>query len=316
MKRPDSPGLVHQALLYDTSDEFLAAVLPFVRDGVDNGDAILAITSKTDTALLRESLGPMADKVSFFEPASWYDAPGRALAACYRHLEERLAGHDFVRIIGQPVRTSLDPLEAVEWCRFEAVINVALATSPAWMMCGYDSRTVPAEIVAEARRTHPELTVGALHQPSDAFTDPAAYYVECNRDLPPPPENGVDWMRFDTDPAPVRRFVARHAAAMGLSPRRLDDLRLAVNEVTTNAIRHGGGSGEVRLWRSGRRIVCEIRDHGTARDTFLGHVPGDPSAEGGHGLWIARQLCDLLEIRTDQPGTKVRMHMRTEEQSA
>jgi len=66
------------------------------------------------------------------------------------------------------------------------------------------------------------------------------------------------------------------------------------------------------LWRSDRRITCEVSDHGSARDTFLGHLPGDLAADGGHGLRIARQLCDLLEIRIDQPGTTIRMHIRVD----
>lgn len=312
MDQPQQRGLVHVGLLYDTSDEFLAATVPFIEDGLGQGDAILSITSASDSDLLRAQLGSDAGRVAFLDPAGWYDAPGRALAACFRYLEDRRSGHESVRIIGQPVWTDLDPLEAIEWSRFEAVINVALAGSPAQMMCGYDSRSVPAAIVAEARRTHPVLAVGPSHQPSDAFADPAAYYAECNRDLPPHPDRGVHAFSFAGDLAPVRRFITRHAPAIGLPLHRLDDYRLAINEVATNAIRHGGGGGEVRLWRAGHRVVCEVSDHGDARDTFLGHMPGDPNAERGHGLWIARQLCDLLEIRTDQPGTKVRMHMRAD----
>jgi anti-sigma regulatory factor (Ser/Thr protein kinase) len=310
VNRSDQRGLVHQALLYDTSDDFLAAAVPFITEGLEHGDAILAITSDPDTALLRSSLGAAADDVAFLEPASWYDAPGRALAACYRYLDECLNDHDFLRIIGQPVWTDLDPLETAEWGRYESVVNVALASSPAWMICGYDNSAVPAEILADARLTHPEFAVGALRKPNEAFADPAAFYAERNRPLPAPPDHGVESMSFGPDPAPVRRFVTRYAVAMGLPAHRLDDFRLAANEVTTNAIRHGGGHGDVRMWRAGHRIVCEVSDHGTAEDNFLGHMPGDPTAERGHGLWIARQLCDLLEIRTNQPGTRVRMHMR------
>lgn len=303
-------GLVHQALLYDSTEQFLSAAVPFVSEGLDRGDAILAITSEEATTMLRDTLGGAADDVRFVEQAQWYDAPGRALAACYRYLDECRSRHDCVRIIGEPVWTSLDPLEALEWGRYESVVNVALATSPAWMMCGYNSRTLPAEIVAEARRTHPELAIGGSRERSDAFADPADYYAACNRDLPLPPSEGVEWLPFAADPAPVRRFVTRHALRLGLPAHRLEDFKIATNEVATNAIKHGGGRGEVRLWRTGHRLVCEITDEGTAKDNFLGHLPGDPSAEGGHGLWISRQLCDLLEIRTDQPGTVVRMHMR------
>ena len=36
-------------------------------------------------------------------------------------------------------------------------------------------------------------------------------------------------------------------------------------------------------------------------------VHGQP---GGYGLWLANQLCDLVQIRSLPAGTAVRLHMR------
>ena len=36
--------------------------------------------------------------------------------------------------------------------------------------------------------------------------------------------------------------------------------------------------------------------------------PG-PDATGGHGLWLVYQVCDLVEVRSDETGTTIRMHM-------
>ena len=30
---------------------------------------------------------------------------------------------------------------------------------------------------------------------------------------------------------------------------------------------------------------------------------------GGHGLWIVNQVCDEVEIRSDETGTTIRLHM-------
>ena len=98
-----------------------------------------------------------------------------------------------------------------------------------------------------------------------------------------------------------------------LNPPQVDDLVFIVNEVTTNAIRHGAGYGHVLVWREGQRLLCEVTDPGEAKGDMFGAIPPDPDSEHGHGLWVARQLCDLLEIRTRQPGTTVRIHMRLPE---
>src|SRR6185312_9167247 len=46
----------------------------------------------------------------------------------------------------------------------------------------------------------------------------------------------------------LRHAVASCAAGAGLAGDRLDDFVVAVNELLTNAVRHGGGSGHVALW--------------------------------------------------------------------
>lgn len=60
----------------------------------------------------------------------------------------------------------------------------------------------------------------------------------------------------------LRHSVTSCAHATGLAGQRLDDFVLAVNELITNAVRHGGGQGRLRLWRRGGDLVCEVADHG------------------------------------------------------
>lgn len=302
-----SPSLIHQALLYSDAQQFLAAILPFIRDGVDRGEPVLAVTSAANAALLRGELGSAAAEVQFIEPSRWYDAPGRALASCYRYVNERRDGHERVRVVGEPVWTGWNPLETAGWKRFEASLNIAFATAPAWMICSYDQTNLPPEVVADARRTHPELSDG---RPSVDYTDPTGFVEKLMLELEPAPEGRYVAISFDGDPAPVRRFVPVEAGRLGLPAARLDDLVLAVNEVTTNAIRHGAGYGQVRIWRDDRYLLCEVFDPGQATNGLMGYLPPDPHSEGGHGLWITRQLCDLVETRTSPKGTTVRLYLR------
>lgn len=156
----------------------------------------------------------------------------------------------------------------------------------------------------------PRLAVGTTSEISADFTEPASYYASRDTPLAPRPPTGVEWIPIHADLAPVRQFVAEHAPRLGVSLQRLDDYILAVNEIATNVLRHGGGKGEARMWATDRRVVCEITDTGTATGNFLGFLRADPHSERGHGLWIARQICDLLEMRTGPSGTTVRLHLR------
>jgi len=278
--------------------------VPFAVEGLEQGETVLAITSDTNAELLRERLD--REDVAFLPAASWYDSPGRALAAVHRYVDRATS----LRVIGEPVWSGLDPLETAEWGRYESVINVSLANVDARLLCGYDSRVVPAAIVDDARRTHPQLMVGRDSEPSGRYADPVEYCAALDEPFPARPNTAVEELTDFLDLATVRGFVALHAPPAGLPPGRLDDLVVAVNEVATNAIRHGGGRGDLRLWSTDRRVVCEVADAGHGNDTFLGFRRPDPHGEHGHGLWIARQLVDLLEIRTNQPGTTIRLHIR------
>jgi anti-sigma regulatory factor (Ser/Thr protein kinase) len=302
--------LIHQALLFDSPEQFLATAVPFITEGVHRGDTVLAVTSADNTRRLRERLNGTADQVTFLEPAGWFDSPGRTLDAHHRRIDALASDSAFLRVIGEPVWADRDDLETSEWGRYESVVNVALADCRAWVMCGYDSSALAGAIVEDARRTHPRLAVGTASEISAEFTEPASYYASRDTPLAPYPPSGVEWIPISADLAPVRRFVADHAPRLGVAADRVDDYILAVNEIATNVLRHGGGTGEARMWATDRRVVCEITDAGTATGNFLGFLRADPRSEQGHGLWIARQICDLLEMRTGPSGTTVRLHLR------
>jgi anti-sigma regulatory factor (Ser/Thr protein kinase) len=302
--------LIHQALLYASTEQFLATAMPFVTAGLRNGDAIVAVTTDRNAALLRERLGVDATSVSFVAASGWYDAPGRALAAYYELVDEMTSRHGYLRVVADAAWNAADPLEISGWTRYESMVNVAFASSPTWIVCAYDQSALPAAVVEGARLTHPELTVGAGREPNVGYTHPEAYYAQHNEPLPPPPEDGVERLDFFADPSVVRHVVADRSVRLGVPLHRLHDLLICVNEAVTNAIRHGAGHGQVHLWAAGDWVVCDVTDPGTAHDRFLGYLRSDARADHGHGLWIARQLCDLMEIRTGGPGTTVRLYFR------
>lgn len=109
----------------------------------------------------------------------------------------------------------------------------------------------------------------------------------------------------------VRHAVRRIAGQAGLDGQRLDDFVLAVNEIVTNAVLHGGGAGWLRLWRDGRDVCCEVSDHGPGlpRSGHVGQLPPGSQVRG-RGVWLAHRLCDSVETATGPTGTTVLMRQR------
>jgi anti-sigma regulatory factor (Ser/Thr protein kinase) len=114
---------------------------------------------------------------------------------------------------------------------------------------------------------------------------------------------------YRSDLSQVRALVFQQARAVGLSESRANDLVLAVSEVAANTLRHTKSSGTLAIWHDAEEIVCEIRDGGRISDPLVGTRRPPPDASGGHGLWLVRQVCDLVELTSDADGTTVRMHM-------
>jgi serine/threonine-protein kinase RsbW len=112
------------------------------------------------------------------------------------------------------------------------------------------------------------------------------------------------------------------AAAASIEPRfrddRIEDLRIAVSEATTNAIAaHTELEGEerivVRCDLDDERIEVWIEDQGLGFDPdALMELPamGDPerlAIEGGFGLPLMRVLTDEAEVRSSPEGTAVKL---------
>jgi anti-sigma regulatory factor (Ser/Thr protein kinase) len=120
-------------------------------------------------------------------------------------------------------------------------------------------------------------------------------------------ERAVDLLVRDfglDDIVTVRREVERLSGGAGLAEPALYRFVVAVHEVVTNAVRHGGGAGRLRLWLQGRRLHCRVTDRGAgipAERRADGPRP-DPGTVGGWGLWLARQGCDALTVDSPTGG--------------
>ncbi|MEV6965435.1 ATP-binding protein [Hamadaea sp. NPDC051192] len=102
----------------------------------------------------------------------------------------------------------------------------------------------------------------------------------------------------------LRSAIAAHASELGADSRRAGEIVLACHELAINAVRHGGGRGRLRLWRSGDLLYCEVTDDGPGlADPEAGSQPVPLAEPGGRGLWIVRRLAESMEIANHQGTT-------------
>jgi anti-sigma regulatory factor (Ser/Thr protein kinase) len=190
-----------------------------------------------------------------------------------------------------------------------ALDNLAFAFAPAEpeIRSSYDTAALEPAVIADGGRNGPPPTragcgVTEQEQAAPLRTPPPP--------LPPPGDDAV-FHTYRTDLAKVRALVLQQGRAAGLTESRATDLVLAVSEVAANTLRHTQSAGTLAIWRQPGELVCEIQDEGTIADPLAGHRRPGPDATGGHGLWLVRQVCDVVELRSDETGTTIRMHMGT-----
>jgi transcriptional regulator with XRE-family HTH domain len=149
--------LQHCALIYQSDDEYLAAAVPFLREGVARNESPIAIAVRRHTRQLRKALGDDAHRVVFHDPNSWYKAPATTLGAFQTYVKERVEGGSrWIRVIAEPVWIGRSEVEVAAWARYESIINLSMASFPATIVCPYDTRALPETVVATARHTHPD----------------------------------------------------------------------------------------------------------------------------------------------------------------
>jgi anti-sigma regulatory factor (Ser/Thr protein kinase) len=305
--RPAARGLRHELLLHASDDELLDVVVPFLLDGVDGGEAVFVGGDDRRSALVRAHIAPGRD-VTYLPEAGGRTARGIAdLVNRFAYLAANgVAG---IRVVGHVPHRDGGGGTWAPWSAYEAVLNHTEADLPVWAICPFDLRTAPPEVVADARRAHPRLAAPSGGRPNAAYVEPERFL----RDLPAGPPDPLEADEPTVELADVRRaHVARAAvrqvAAELFEPEPLEDLIVAVGEVTSNALAHGVGPVAVRLWAGPSRVVVTVHDRGPGpKDPRLGLLPPRPMREGGYGLWIARQYSDRLDIEREQGGCTVRL---------
>jgi anti-sigma regulatory factor (Ser/Thr protein kinase) len=281
--------------MYKGPADFVARTHPLVGNAAAEGAAVLVLVPEPGLTALREAVDGASSAVTFADMARVGRNPGRIIS----FWEDFVRANDQRRVfgIGEPIWSARSRDELIECQIHEELLDAAFADAEhVEIVCPYDVAALSADVISEACRTH---------GPSGATSDRNPFW----KPLRPAPA-GAYLQSFDERGVrDLRGVVADLAAQVGLGAERAGDLVLAVNEIITNSVRHGGGAGTLRAWVDGDAVVCEVNDDGYLNDPLVGRRRPRPDAMGGRGLWLANQLCDLVQVRNGVEGCVVRVRV-------
>jgi anti-sigma regulatory factor (Ser/Thr protein kinase) len=299
-------GFQHRALIYEGAEEYLEGTIPFLRAALEAGQPALVAVRKERAELLRGELGREAEMMRFVPIEAVGRNPAGVIPLWHDFVDET-PGRG-VRGISELAWPERRPAEIEECHRHEALLNLAFAESRSWsLLCPYDACSLRDDELERAATTHELISREGRTEESAAFdTDP-----DCLSGELPTPAVRPEVLSFGlTELSEVRRRVSAAGERAGMSPRAVADLVTAASELAANSVMHGGGTGTLRLWRENGTLLTEVEDEGRIEEEQLvGRLRPGIRQEGGRGLWLTNQLCDLVQIRSGDAGTRVRLHV-------
>lgn len=304
-----APAFRHELYAYQGDSGFLQGAVSFIEDALATDETVLVAVGEDKQVMLRDALDSSGvdRQVSFVDTGALGRNPGRLIPAWHDWIAKSVSDGLPVRGISESPWGTATPAERGELRYHEWLLNLTFATSPAWwLLCPYDVTTVEAAALESARLCHPFQLADGSHGPNPTFADEPFRFDE----LTPAGDPSATLAYGPGALATVRSTVTECATRWGLRGSRLQELLVAATEVAANSIRHGGGSGTLRTWGDSDLLVCEFHDAGHISDPLAGRSRPTPGQNGGRGLWLVHQLCDLVQIRSAPGrGTTVRLTM-------
>jgi hypothetical protein len=296
----------HEAFFWRNSAQFLAGTVPFIVEGLAADEPVMVAVVDSQTQLIREALGPDADRVHFVDMAELGRNPAKIIPAWREFLDAESSVGRPVRGIGEPIWPGRRPEEILESQFHEALLNIAVEPdTPFWLLCPYDAERLPPSVIEEAHRSHPAIRDADGYRGSITYAGRTHIDTIFASDLPEL-SGTADEMTFSEGLRGVPLFVAVRAHAAGVPADEAAALAVAVQNLAMSSLQRGATQGTIRVRNEEHAVICEIQDEIRVDDPLAGRkaVP----REQRNGLWSANQVCDLVQFRSTTAGTTVRIY--------
>ena len=146
----------HQFLPYGGTQELLLSVVPFLLDGIRDGDTVVLAVPPAEELAILQAVGD-ASRIRLVGTQG-YSSPATAEREMLAFLDELLeAGAARIRIVGGLPKGFEAEWEA--WADYEAAMDVAIHRLPVAAMCIYDSAATEPRVTEHACRLHPTIAL-------------------------------------------------------------------------------------------------------------------------------------------------------------
>ncbi|WP_306214813.1 ATP-binding protein [Actinoplanes sp. RD1] len=309
---------LHTALVSNSDDELIAVLEAELRRSAGRYDDILLVVGKDTRRLVSQRVGDLGGALCWGDPSGFYQRLGFAYEGFRRYLAEQHGAGRRVHVIAEPdltggVDAGLHADRAAAYLAYEAVCNETYAPYGGAVTCLWDRRHHAAAVIDGVRATHRHLLTGEGRVPSPAYRGPERYLTERHDlTLPPAPddvEHDVTLAEV-ADLSRLRAVLHPWAAGHHFAGEPADDLVVAAVEIAANGLRHGSAPVRIRAWHHRDTLIVQCDDGGGRPIPVTAGYrrPRLAAAPGGRGLWLARQLADVV-ITDSVPGrTSVRLH--------
>jgi hypothetical protein len=281
--------------------------VPFIEDGLETGEPVMVAVIPEHLQWLQDTLGSRAREVTFVNMAELGRNPARIIPAWQKFLDDQSGAHRPVRGIGEPIWPGRRPEELLECQLHEALLNVAVDPEiPFWLICPYDAEHLGPDVVEEAYRSHPVIVEADSYQGSARYGGRAHVDSIFGAELSELAGQAITAGFTDDTVNRLFAYVKLELYVAGLPADKASDLATATQRLALSSLHRGAAEGTVRIWNQPHSLVCEVEDDTMVSDLLLGRRV--PFEEDHDGLWLANQLCDLVQLRSTATRTTVRVH--------
>jgi hypothetical protein len=307
----------HAALIVDSDESLRSRLVPALHESLDRETPVLMVVGPGTERLVRDDLGGLSERLEWGDTGSFYQRLGFAFEGFRRYLAAQHAVGRTVQVVAEPdlaggVSPEIPFDRAAAYTSYEAMCNDAYSGYGCPIICIWDERRHPEGIIDSIRTVHDHEVTDAGHVANRAHVRPPEYLagrVEVPMDRPPALADLDLTVAAPDDLGILSRAVASWAGSRGFSDAATGDVVVALVEVAANGLVHGLPPVRVRGWWQGETLVAQVDDAGGCPlPALAGYVPPGPDPAAARGLWLARQLADVVSTSTAFGTTSVRLH--------